>query len=81
MFSLRQSGFSQILEDVVKHEMAISLAARIQVDIRLQLYHAHVLWLTAGQLWTISICLCFSHVQIVFRISGRSISVSHCFLT
>jgi hypothetical protein len=77
MFGLRHSGSSQILEDVVKHEMAISLAARTQVDIQLQLYHAHVLWLTASQLWTISICLCFSHMHIVFRISGRSISVSH----
>lgn len=66
MFGLRQSGFSQILEDVVKHEMAISLATRIQVDIQLQLYHAHVLWLTASQLWTISTCLCFSHMQIIF---------------
>jgi hypothetical protein len=50
MFGLRHSGSSQILEDVVKHEMAISLAARIQVDIQLQLYHAHVLWITASQL-------------------------------
>jgi hypothetical protein len=68
MFGLRQSGFSQIVEGAVEYEMAISLAARIQVGIQLQLYHALVLWLTASQLWTISICLCFSHMQIEFKI-------------
>jgi hypothetical protein len=63
MFGLKQSGFCQTLEHVVQYEMANSLAARIQVDIQLQLYHAHVLWLTASQLWTIIICLYFSHIR------------------
>jgi hypothetical protein len=67
MFGLRHSGSSQILEDVVKHEMAISLAARTQVDIQLQLYHAHVLWLTASQLWTISIASVFHMCRSYFE--------------